>query len=547
MEGGALNLNNLTRPGAILGTKGGKEVPESPEFFLVLEVDSSGKPLKGLSLKPLSSGVPEGSKLVEVEVSLDKIGDKCFVAEPSEVWDLPDSLIQVGHAEGQSFSAALKEHLLRKSIPELLSLGKRVPDFLPGETFVPVSGPLIDNKDITATVDSVLKGWFTAGEVNEKFEKSLAKYIGARHVVTTNSGSSAVLLAVSSLTSEKLGERKLVPGDEVITVAAGFPTGVNPLLLYDLVPVFVDVKIPTYNVDTDLLESAAGPRTKAIILPHTLGNLFNVKSVLSFARKHGLWVIEDACDALGSKYFLSEPQVAGSMAGSFGDISTFSFFPAHHITMGEGGAVATSDPDLATLVSSFRDWGRDCRCKPGQDNICGKRFGYTWKNLPEGFDHKYVFTHAGFNLKITEMQAALGLSQLSKVDAFTAARKRNFSILMEGLKGLEEHLILPKAEDGSDPSWFGFPLTLKKSTRFNRLEMVRFLDERKIGTRMLFAGNLCRQPYFENVRFRLGSSLENTDTVMERTFWLGIHPALSTEMLYYIAESVNDFCRRHRY
>jgi len=470
---------------------------------------------------------------------------RCFCNVSSPETFLPDRAVEsVGHVGLDDLESMLRAHIVQTCVPEYVKLKQKMKnDFKAGTTRIPVSGPVIDSNDVAEIVNTALKGWFTAGEMNDKFEKSMSDYLGVKHVITTNSGSSAVLLAVASLTSPALGERRLVPGDEVVTVAAGFPTTVNPLLLFGLRPVFVDVDIPTYNVDPNALESAITPETRAILLPHTLGNPFNVEKVLDIATTNNLWVIEDACDALGSTFTFTDTTHSQNMVGTFGDIGAFSFFPAHHITMGEGGALVTKNDRLAEIIVSFRDWGRDCRCKPGQDNLCGNRFGFKWKNLPHGFDHKYVYSHPGFNLKITEMQAALGFSQLSRIDSFTLQRKENFSRLYEGLKSLQDFLLLPEATPGSSPSWFGFPVTVKHDSPVNRLEIVKFLENRKIGTRMLFAGNICRQPYFENINYRLGSTLNNTDTIMERTFWVGLQPALSNEMLDYIIESFSDCFR----
>lgn len=540
-------MDRSIAPGSVISTESISNASRKG-FFLVLENDIVREQLRVFEMfnETVNKNTGQGTVMTTEVLSKETGKTLPFECDISSVSFLPYPVEAkiIGSVTPKQLETLSREHILRSAVPAHLRIKElEKTAFIPGQTFVPVSGPLINTDDISGLVDVALKGWFTAGDCNYMFESTLAGSIGARHVLTTNSGSSALLLAVSALTSHTLGDRRLTPGDEVITVAAGFPTTVNPLLLYGLVPVFVDVDIPTYNVDTEALASAIGPRSKALVLPHTLGNLFDVDKVLSVAEKHGLWVIEDACDALGSRYFMKDKPDKCNFAGSFGDISTFSFFPAHHITMGEGGAVATSDSDLAAIIESFRDWGRDCRCKPGQDNRCGRRFDFEWKNLPRGFDHKYVYSHAGFNLKITEMQAALGLSQLQKLDSFSAQRKKNFSILVSGLKDLEEFLILPEATPKSDPSWFGFPITLRESAPFDRLTLVRFLEDRRIGTRMLFAGNITRQPYFEGIKYRLGSPLTRTDEIMERTFWTGIQPALTEAMLGHVIECLHEAFR----
>ncbi|MDX2218406.1 MAG: lipopolysaccharide biosynthesis protein RfbH [Burkholderiales bacterium] len=406
--------------------------------------------------------------------------------------------------------------------------------FVPGMSAIPASGKVLGSEEICNMVDAALDGWLTTGRFNEAFEAGLAKFLGVKHVLTTNSGSSANLLAFSALTSEGLGVRALRKGDEVITVAAGFPTTVNPILQNGLIPVFVDVDVPTYNIDATQLEAAIGPRTRAIMLAHTLGNPFNVAAVLEIARRHNLWVIEDCCDALGARY-------RGELVGTFGHLATLSFYPAHHITMGEGGAVFTNDSNLKRIVESFRDWGRDCYCAPGKDNTCGKRFGWQLGSLPQGYDHKYTYSHAGYNLKISDMQAACGLAQLQRASTFIQSRRDNYAFLRERLATCEEFLILPEATPESDPSWFGFMLSVRESAGFDRVDLIRFLDERKIGTRLLFAGNLTRQPYFANQEYRVSGSLERTDQVMRDAFWIGLYPGLSEEMLDYSVKCIEQF------
>lgn len=406
-------------------------------------------------------------------------------------------------------------------------------DFKPGVTPVPVSGKVLDPSDFVALVDSSLDGWLTAGRFTEQFQRGLAKYVGARSSVFVNSGSSANLLALSALTSPKLGKKALKPGDEVLTVAMGFPTTVNPIIQNRLRPVVVDVELGTYDAKPEMLREAIGPKTRAIMMAHTLGNPFDLGLVQELCKEHGLWLIEDSCDALGSTY-------DGQRTGSFGDTATASFYPAHHITTGEGGAVFVKSPLVRKQVESFRDWGRDCYCETGHDNTCLKRFGWTLGDLPEGYDHKYTYGHIGYNLKATDMQAALGLSQLAKLDTFVARRRENFDYLYKRLKETPG-LILPEATPKSEPSWFGFPITLDPDLDVNREDLLRFLDERLIGTRLMFAGNILRQPAYKDVDFRVVGDLTNTDIVMRRTFWVGVFPGLTEPMLDYIADSIIEF------
>lgn len=406
--------------------------------------------------------------------------------------------------------------------------------FVPGSSPVPINGKVIGAKELQYMVDASLDGWLTTGRFNEEFEARLAAYLGAKRLITVNSGSSANLVAFSTLTSSKLGERAIKPGDEVITVAAGFPTTVNPILQFGAVPVFVDVDLGTYNINPSLLKAAISSKTKAVMLAHTLGNPFNVDAITGFCEQHNLWLVEDCCDALGSTY-------DGRMVGTFGDIATLSFYPAHHITMGEGGAVFSSNEELISIAESFRDWGRDCYCKPGHDNTCGKRFCWKIGALPFGYDHKFTYSHLGYNLKITDMQAACALAQLDRLEGFVQARKDNFSFLLNGLRSCEEHLLLPRATPKTDPSWFGFPLTLKASSGSERVDILQYLTDNLIGTRLLFAGNLVRQPYMEGRNYRISGTLENTDTVMNQTFWLGTYPGLSQQHLEYIISKVEEF------
>jgi CDP-6-deoxy-D-xylo-4-hexulose-3-dehydrase len=410
-------------------------------------------------------------------------------------------------------------------------------EFKPGQSAVPVSGKVIDGSDVSAVVDSALDAWFTTGRFAEEFERKLARFVGVRSASLVNSGSSANLVAVSALTSPKLGDRRLKPGDEVITVAAGFPTTVNPIIQNRLVPVFVDVSLPTYEIDVTQLEAARSEKTRAVIIAHTLGNVFDLDAVMAFVRKHDLWLIEDCCDALGSTW-------KGRRVGTFGDIATCSFYPAHHITMGEGGSVLTDKPNLQVLIESFRDWGRDCWCDPGKDNTCGKRFAWQLGALPCGYDHKYTYSHIGYNLKATDMQAALGASQIEKLQHFIARRKENFAYLRSLLEPLEHCLMLPEATPGSDPSWFGFPIGIRKDAPFKREDLTRALEAQKIGTRLLFGGNLLRQPAYDGCNYRVIGNLPNTDFVMNNVFWVGVYPGLTWNMLDFVAETMMTFAAR---
>jgi CDP-6-deoxy-D-xylo-4-hexulose-3-dehydrase len=406
--------------------------------------------------------------------------------------------------------------------------------FIAGETPIPASGKVIDSHELKMMTEACLDGWLTTGRFNNEFEKKLANYLGVKHLITTNSGSSANLLAFTALTSSHLGDRSIKPGDEVITVAGGFPTTVNPIILNQAIPVFVDLDLKTHNIDVNQLEYAYSPKVKALMIAHSLGNPFNLRVVLDFCRRHNLWLIEDNCDALGSRY-------NGQLTGTFGDIGTLSFYPAHHITMGEGGAVFTQNKQLKKILESFRDWGRDCYCEPGKDNTCGKRFDWQLGDLPHGYDHKYTYSHMGFNLKITDMQAACGLAQLDKLDQFVIARKENFKYLKNKLKSCEDYLLLPEPTDDSDPSWFGFLITIKENNLFQRLDLIRYLDQHKIGTRLLFAGNLLKQPYMKNINYRIVGDLKNTDYIMNNSFWVGVFPGLTNEMLDYIVEKIETF------
>ncbi len=409
------------------------------------------------------------------------------------------------------------------------------PDFVAGESNVPVSGKVLDADDYVALVEASLDGWLTAGRFHEEFERNLARYVGVRNALFVNSGSSANLVALAGLTSPKLGKRALKPGDEVITVAAGFPTTVNPIIQHGMVPVFVDVEIGTYDAIIDEIREAISPKTRAIMMAHTLGNPFDVAAIKEICKEHDLWLIEDSCDALGSTY-------DGKRTGSFGDTATVSFYPAHHITTGEGGAVFVNSPLVKKQVESFRDWGRDCYCATGHDNTCHKRFEWQLGDLPAGYDHKYIYGHIGYNLKATDLQAALGVSQLKKLDRFVAARKANFIYLKNALSDIPD-FVMPEATVNSDPSWFGFPITIRPDSGIDRTTLLRHLDEKKIGTRLLFAGNLLKQPAYRNIEHRVIGDLKNSDLVMTNTFWLGVYPGLTDEMLSYVSEVVQDFVK----
>jgi CDP-6-deoxy-D-xylo-4-hexulose-3-dehydrase len=407
-------------------------------------------------------------------------------------------------------------------------------DFIKNSSDVPVSGKCIGKEELKNMVEASLDGWLTTGRFNDEFQKKLSSFLGVKCLLTVNSGSSANLVAFSTLTSPKLGERTIRKGDEIITVAASFPTTVNPILQFGCVPVFLDIKIPTYNIDEKLVEEAITSKTKAIMIAHTLGNPFNVKKIKDICIKNNLWLIEDTCDALGSKY-------NNQLVGTYGDLATLSFYPAHHITMGEGGAVFTNSIKLKRIAESFRDWGRDCYCEPGKDNTCNKRFDWQLGDLPYGYDHKYTYSHMGYNLKITDMQAACGLAQLYKLENFIQTRKNNYDFLYKNLKELEEFIILPEPEENSEPSWFGFPISLRKNNKYSRNDLVKHLNKNKIGTRLLFSGNLIKQPFMKDAQYRLHGEIKNTDFVMENTFWIGLYPGLSKEHLEYSIEKIEIF------
>lgn len=468
-----------------------------------------------------------------------------FPASKEMVFSPKNFAVRVGEVNAACLDRVLRQ-VVALQVAQYGAVAHAPKPFEPGVTPIPASGKVLDSAELRLMVEAALDGWLTTGRFNEEFERRLAEFIGVQHLLTVNSGSSANLVAFNTLTSPKLGERAIQPGDEVIGVAAGFPTTVNPIVQFGAVPVFVDVELGTYNIDASQIEAAISPKTKAIMLAHTLGNPFNLEVVTRLCRQYHLWLIEDCCDALGAAYTLPpNPQLSTlnsqRLVGTFGDIATLSFYPAHHLTMGEGGAVFTNNPLLKQIAESFRDWGRDCYCAPGKDNTCGQRFGWQLGTLPAGYDHKYTYAHAGYNLKITDMQAACGLAQLEKAARFIQARRTNFAFLKERLAGAEEFLLLPEATPNSDPSWFGFPLTLRPEAGVSRVDLLRYLDQYKIGTRLLFAGNLTRQPYFQGRQYRVSGDLTNTDRVMNDTFWIGIYPGLTESMLDYAATRIETF------
>ena len=448
-----------------------------------------------------------------------------------------DAKTPTGKAKPETSEAAALRAQILELTEKYAALAHGPREFVADKPVVPVSGKVYGAPELRSLVDSSLDFWLTTGRFNDAFEARLAAYLGLRFALTVNSGSSANLVAMSALTSPLLGKQRLMPGDEVITCATGFPTTLNPAIQNGMMPVFVDVDIPTYNIRPDMIEAAISPKTKAIMVAHTLGNPFALDVVMDLAKKHDLWVVEDSCDALGATY-------DGKMIGTFGDVGTVSFYPAHHITMGEGGAVFTNDGLLKRALESVRDWGRDCYCPPGVDNTCNKRFQWKLGDLPKGYDHKYTYSNLGYNLRITDMQAAVGLAQMDRLEGFIAARRHNFAFLKKGLKAVEEFLILPEATPKSEPSWFGFPITVRPGAPFSRDELVQYLNEKNVHTRLLFGGNLLRQPYMKGREYRVVGEMTNSDTVMTSTFWIGLYPGLREDHLNYAIEQITAFCRR---
>lgn len=428
----------------------------------------------------------------------------------------------------------MRESVINAALEFYNSSPKR--KIVPGESYIPVSGKVLDQDDLVNLIDSSLDMWLTAGRFAQEFESSFAKYMEQRFCLLVNSGSSANLVAFATLTSPQLGDRAIRSGDEVITVAAGFPTTVNPIVQYGCVPVFVDIELGTYQIDINEMKNALSSKTKAVIVAHTLGNVFDLDKVKSFCEENNLWLIEDCCDAVGAKY-------NGKSVGTFGDIATASFYPAHHITMGEGGAVLTSSPKLKKIAESFRDWGRDCWCAPGVDNSCKKRFDWQLGELPKGYDHKYIYSHVGYNLKVSDMQASIGVSQLKKLNGFIEKRNKNFEYLLKGLEDLKDYLLLPSYHHSAQPSWFGFPITVKSGAKATRNEITQYLEKNKIGTRMLFAGSLVRQPLYQNINKRIVGDLKNTDNVMNNTFWIGVWPGLDEQHLDYIIVKLREILK----
>jgi len=509
------------RPGIVVAMNDFHDRGDVNVAYMTTEVDSYALDACAISVKP--SDIAEGSlkcnSIVRIDKQITLQSSQCRKVATLQKKKLDELLRRATAYTVQNFVSQKYEAQL----------------FSPGESVISPSGKVIGAPEIQNMVEASLDGWLTTGRFNEQFEKELAEFIGVKHLITVNSGSSANLVAFSTLTSPKLRDRAIKKGDEVIGVAAGFPTTVNPIVQFGAVPVFVDVDMKTHNVNADLIEAAITPKTKAIMLAHTLGNPFNLRKVKVLCDKYKLWLIEDCCDALGAKY-------DGQMVGTFGDIATLSFYPAHHITMGEGGAVFTNSKKLIKIAESFRDWGRDCYCKPGCDDTCGIRFG--WKNLgtlPKGYDHKYTYSHLGYNLKVSDMQAACGVAQMKRLPEFIKKRNTNFSYLKNKLTSLSEFIDLTEATENSEPSWFGFSITIKEEAGVSRVDLTKYLDQNKIGTRFLFAGNLTRQPYFEGVEYRVSGELTNTDIIMNQTLWLGIYPGLGTEQLDFIAEKLESF------
>jgi len=508
------------RPGLVLNSNPHNKLEDVNVAYITTEVDAYAHDPAAIALNAtdMAEGTLKQASVARVDKVLTIHSSKCR---------------KVARLNSKKIDEMLRKATLLH-VENFAANKYAVPVFTPGETAVPPSGKLLGAQELKNMVEASLDGWLTTGRFNAEFEKKLAAFIGIKHLITVNSGSSANLVAFNTLTSPKLGERAIKKGDEVIGVAAGFPTTVNPVLQFGAVPVFVDVDPLTHNIDASLIEAAISPKTRAIMLAHSLGNPFNLDVVTALCSKYKLWLVEDCCDALGTTY-------RGQMVGTFGDIGTLSFYPAHHITMGEGGAVFTKHDELKTIAESFRDWGRDCYCQPGKDNTCGKRFCQQLGDLPYGYDHKYTYSHLGYNLKISDMQAACGLAQLDKAAQFIQARKDNFAYLLGRLQDCAEFIQLPVATEHSDPSWFGFPITLKPNCPVTRLDLLTYLDQNKIGTRLLFAGNLTRQPYMIGAHYRISGTLTNTDNVMNNTFWIGVQPALTREMLEFAVTKIESY------
>lgn len=513
-------MGSKVRPGLVIGINQRSSFDDLNVAYITTEIDSYiyDSSAVQITAEDLAAGTLKRESLVRVDKVITVQSKACRKVARLNAKKLDEVLRRVAALNVENFAA----HKFADSA------------FVAGSTVIPPSGKVIGAPELKNMVEASLDGWLTTGRFNEAFEKRLAAFIGVKHLITVNSGSSANLVAFSTLTSPKLGERAIRKGDEVIGVAAGFPTTVNPILQFGAVPVFVDVDLATHNIDATKIEAAIGPKTKAIMLAHTLGNPFNLEAITALCKKHGLWLVEDCCDALGATY-------QGQNVGTFGDIGTVSFYPAHHITMGEGGAVFTNNPELKLIAESFRDWGRDCYCAPGKDNTCNKRFCWKLGDLPEGYDHKYTYSHLGYNLKISDMQAACALAQMDRLEDFIATRRRNFDYLKNRLKSCEEFLLLPEATPNSDPSWFGFPITVRPESGVSRLQLTQYLDQNKVGTRLLFAGNLTRQPYMIGREFRVVGDLTNTDITMNHTFWVGVYPALDEARLDYIAMQIEQF------
>lgn len=486
-------------------------------------------------MKPTKTNPQKSIKISENDLTSGTLPEDYFITTNTTALLNKDSITQkIGRININKIDEILRHMIHNLITKHYNTIHKKDNKFIPEKTYIRYAGRIYDEEEIKTLTDSSLDFWLTSGRFAKQFESEFAKFLKTKHCILTNSGSSANLLAISALTSYKLGEKRLKPGDEIITTACAFPTTVNPIIQNNLVPVFLDVDNETYNIEADKIEEALTEKTKAIFLAHTLGNPFDIDKISAICKKHNLWLIEDNCDALGSKY-------NNQYTGTFGHISTFSFYPAHHMTMGEGGALATNDTTLKRIIESFRDWGRDCWCEPGSDNTCKKRFEWQLGTLPYGYDHKYIYSHIGYNLKVTDMQAAVGVAQLKKLPGFIKARKKNWKTIYDGLKRHEKYFILPKPTTNSEPSWFGFLLTVKEDAPFSKNEIVKYLEENKIATRQLFSGNITRHPCFENIHYRNPGSLKNTDNIMNNTFWIGVYPGLNKEMIAYIITKINTF------